>query len=275
MKFYLNGAFLILIIALLSAGCNADLGDTVSEVPQDVIDQLTEMGFNPDGIERVPQGYRIERDIIIRHSDLESTSSSKGKTFKQYSTHNLVTTGGSRNITVHMPHLGTGKAKKLNFNSTYVAALDLAISRFNAENIEITFSRIASSNADIVFRKMSKRDERLYLGSAGFPTNGGDPYDEIEMNSQMVSYGYSTGGIATVFAHELGHCIGFRHTDYFDRSLSCGGSPYDEGQANPIGANHIPGTPTGFSADSWMLSCTGGGDRPFNSADQDALDYLY
>ena len=74
----------------------------------------------------------------------------------------------------------------------------------------------------------------------------------------------------------MGHCIGFRHTDYFDRSISCGGAPSNEGSAG-VGANHIPGTPTGATlADlSWMLACTDGGNRPFNNDDQTALDYLY
>lgn len=90
------------------------------------------------------------------------------------------------------------------------------------------------------------------------------------------SYGLSTNGIASIIAHEMGHCIGFRHTDYFDRSISCGGGTSNEGDGG-VGANHIPGTPTGASlnAQSWMLSCTDGSDRPFNNDDQTALDYLY
>jgi hypothetical protein len=74
----------------------------------------------------------------------------------------------------------------------------------------------------------------------------------------------------------MGHCIGFRHTDYFNRSISCGGSADNEGSAG-IGANLIPGTPSGASASaiSWMLACTDGGDRPFNNDDQTALDFLY
>ena len=73
----------------------------------------------------------------------------------------------------------------------------------------------------------------------------------------------------------MGHFIGFRHTDYFDRSISCG-SGGNEGTAG-VGANHIPGTPTGATlADkSWMRSCTDGGNRPFNNDDKTALDYLY
>ena len=76
-------------------------------------------------------------------------------------------------------------------------------------------------------------------------------------------------------AHELGHCIGFRHTDYMNRSYSCGGSAVNEG-ASTVGAVHIPGTPTGPSSGSWMLACIGSNvNRPFTSADRTALAYVY
>ena len=81
--------------------------------------------------------------------------------------------------------------------------------------------------------------------------------------------------LITILSHEMGHCIGFRHTDYMDRSFSCNGAPVNEGAGN-IGAIHIPGTPTGPDRRSWMLSCLGKNDnRPFNKNDQIALDYLY
>ena len=91
------------------------------------------------------------------------------------------------------------------------------------------------------------------------------------------SYGLSTDGIATIIAHEMGHCIGFRHTDYFDRSISCGGGTSNEGDGG-VGANHIPGTPTGADLQgngSWMLACTDGSNRDFTNADVTALNYLY
>jgi hypothetical protein len=72
----------------------------------------------------------------------------------------------------------------------------------------------------------------------------------------------------------MGHCIGFRHTDYFDRSYSCGGAADNEGDGG-VGAIHIPGTPTGASARSWMLACSDGTDRPFNADDKVALAYVY
>lgn len=267
----------VLGLALLTFSCQKDRSvDLASEVvPQEVIEKLTHMGFNPDGIERIEEGYRIERDIIITDEFLNSTPERHFvANMEQYSTNNLVSTNGSRVITIYAPVGG-----RKGYSAGMIAGLDLAISRYNAQNLEISFQRVTSSNgADISMTRLSKRDERRgVLGSAGFPSSGGDPYGEIKMSGILESsYGLSTAGIATIIAHEMGHCIGFRHTDYFDRSISCGGSTANEGTAG-VGANHIPGTPTGASASakSWMLACTDGGDRPFNNDDETALDYLY
>jgi hypothetical protein len=74
-------------------------------------------------------------------------------------------------------------------------------------------------------------------------------------------------------AHEIGHCIGFRHTDYMNRS-SCGQNS-NEGSAG-VGAIWIPGTPTTVSGTykSWMMACTDGSPS-FSSADGTALTYVY
>lgn len=269
--------FTVAAMALLVFSCQkADLGlDSSQEVPQAVIDQLSQMGFNPDGIEIVDEGYRIERDIIITDEFLNSQpKETRVPGIEQYRTTNLVSTSGSRTITMYAEEGG-----RKGYSPAMIAGLDEAIARFNAENLTISFQRISNKNqADIVMTRLSKRDERRgVLGSAGFPTSAGDPYGEIKMSGILESaYGLSTNGIATIIAHEMGHCIGFRHTDYFDRSISCGGSPTNEGSAG-VGAIHIPGTPTGASLSdlSWMLSCTDGGNRPFNGDDQVALDYLY
>ena len=90
------------------------------------------------------------------------------------------------------------------------------------------------------------------------------------------TYHLTVNGIATIMAHEMGHCIGFRHTDYYNRAISCGGSVSDEG-ASTVGANLIPGTPSTatLAAQSWMLACTDGSNRFFNSDDKTALNFLY
>ncbi len=241
-------------------------------ISSEVRDQLIRLGF--DVVKHPPinfdNGYLVEGDIYLTPADLATMKpgGTRVPVAEQYSTNQLVT-GTPRVITIYMP---------TTFNSTNFAALDEAIRRYNAEQLGLTLTRVTTSSADIVFTRLSKGDERRgILGSSGFPTASGDPYPEVKMSGILQStYNISTNGIATIMAHELGHCIGFRHTDYYDRSISCGGGTSNEG-ASTVGANLIPGTPATatLAAKSWMLACTDGGDRPFNSDDKVALNYLY
>ncbi|MBL6444893.1 protease B [Fulvivirga sp. 29W222] len=267
----------LLVLAVLASGiffsCENENVSPGDGVPEEVLSKLTQLGFSIDGVSRFEDGYLVENDIYLTAEDLERMSPGKDiPVVEQYSTDYLV--NGPRVINVYMPTGNKG------FSSGEQAGLDEAIRRYNAENLTLSFQRVSTSgNADIVFERLSKGDERRgVLGSAGFPTASGDPYGTIKMSGILEStYGLSVDGIATIMAHEMGHCIGFRHTDYFNRSISCGGSAYNEGDAG-IGANHIPGTPTGADLagnGSWMLSCTDGSSRPFTNADKTALDYLY
>lgn len=243
----------------------------IQEIPQKVIDQLVMMGFNPDGIEKVEEGYRIERDIIITDEFLATSGYGvEVPNNARYSTTNLVNAGTGRVITIYASERG-----KSGYSPKMLEGLDEAIARYNAENLLITFQRITNAKkADILMTKFSKREDGGgVLGTAGFPT-AGDPYGEIKL-SGVLDY-YSVDLIATVIAHEIGHCIGLRHTDYYDRSISCGGSPVNE-TAGTLGANLIPGTPAIATLEeaSYMLSCLNGTNRPFTSYDKIALDYLY
>lgn len=305
---YSLSLLLVLGLMIFVSSCEQDDISATDAVPNEVIDQLRHMGFNPDGIRKMDDGYLIENDILITEEFLRSEiTEHRVPQAEQYSTNNLVSVSGSRVITVYMDapdasgnstvagttgngNSGNARGGKpggggggggggTQFDQNYANALQIAIDRYNAENLTITFQRVSSPNgADITFTRLKKGDERQgILGSAGFPTSSGNPHNQILMSGIIAStYNYSTEAIATVFAHEMGHCIGFRHTDYFDRSISCGGNPVNEGPST-IGANHIPGTPTGATraAGSFMLSCSGGGDRPFNNDDKTALDFLY
>jgi hypothetical protein len=246
---------------------NIQPADQISDV---VLAKVAAAGFDAHTVVRSEDGgYFVEGDIYLTDATLNDLVAPNSlPNLEQYSTNNLVS--GSRVITMYAP---TGRR---GYSNAMIAGLDEAISRYNAMNLSISFQRITSSSADITMTRLSKRDESQgVLGSAGFPTSAGDPYNQIKMSGVLESsYNLSTDGIATIIGHEMGHCIGMRHTDYFDRSISCGGSTSNEG-ASGVGANHIPGTATGNSANSWMLACTDGGNRPFNNDDKTALNYLY
>ena len=113
-----------------------------------------------------------------------------------------------------------------NFSAANFSGVDEAIRRYNAENLQVKFQRVTTSSANIVFSRLTKSQERQgILGSSGFPTSSGNPYGTIKMSGILEStYGLTVNGIATIMAHEMGHCIGFRHTDYYNLAISCGGA---------------------------------------------------
>ena len=234
--------------------------DSPSNVSDEVLSQIYGLGFSNKDVVADGGDYIVEGDIRISQAELKEkndVSLLRVGNEEQYRTTNLVT-GLPRNITVSL-------ASNLN---TWSTALNTAISRYNALGLRITFTRVSSGgNIRIVNGSGS------FLASAGFPS-GGNPYNQVILNNSQVT-GQPQNTVASILAHEIGHCIGFRHTDYMNRAYSCGGSAVNEGSAG-VGAINIPGTPTGPDANSWMLACIGSGqNRPFNANDITALNYLY
>ena len=160
------------------------------------------------------------------------------------------------------------------------------VAQYNAENLNLTFQETGvtvsgkgkrktyNTDADILITAFNERPRRgfITLGiAAGFPTAAGDPAEGFGLNTYWIDrLGPSLDEIRGVMAHEVGHCIGFRHTDYQTRQ-SCGQNT-NEGSAG-VGAIYIPGTPTGSDATSWMQACGPADD--FNANDVTALNFLY
>lgn len=233
------------------------------EISAAVLQQIAAQGFSTDGVTKVDNGYLVEGDIILTPENLKGLPDTKNLVIaneEHYRTTNLVTSL-PRNITVS---LSSGAP------NYFVTATDAAIKRYNDQNLSLTFSRVSSGGQINIalFYQVSNT-----LGSSGFPS-GGNPYPTINMNTYWYTSGTNQGFMASVIAHEMGHCIGYRHTDYANRAYSCGGRHYNEGNAG-VGAIYIAGTPTGGSPNSWMLACTDGSDRPFTSYDIIALNGVY
>lgn len=249
--------------ALLLFACRKNAkNEGASTISEEALAKIYNLGFSNKNVVSDGQGnYIVEGDILLSPADLNSTPETKFLRVgdeEQYRTTNLVR-GLPRNITVS---LASGL-------STWSTALNTALSRYNALGLRITFTRVTSGAAIRIVNGSGG-----FLASAGFPTSAGNPYSRIILNGSAVA-GQPQNTVASILAHEIGHCIGFRHTDYMNRSFSCGGSPVNEGSAG-VGAIHIPGTPVGPDPNSWMLSCIGSGqNRPFNANDVTALNYLY
>jgi hypothetical protein len=260
---------LLLIAGISITSCKKDTAAPAQvEISQEILSKISNHGFGTSNVQKTEDGYLVEGDIILTEEFLNSTPGGNYLRIaenEQYRTTNLVT-GLPRVITVSLD-------SKLSALAGYAAALQEMVDRYNAENLSLTF-QVVSSGATIRFVNANGP----YLASAGFPSSSGAPHGQVKVYSRNIGSSSSSTFInylATILAHEAGHCVGFRHTDYMNRSYSCGGSPVNEGSSN-VGAIHIPGTPTGPVSGSWMLSCIGSGqNRPFNSSDRVALDFLY
>lgn len=263
-KILLFAAFAFIGLGIISCQKEAGPAEENTAIPESVLAAIGKAGFSTENVIRDGSGYVVEGDIFIDDNHLRSQpgwfTMNIAQT-EQYRTTNLVT-GLPRVITVAV------NTKLPNAYEGVGGYVDQALARFNAENLQISF-RLVTGTADITLVNANGS----YLASAGFPS-GGNPFNQVKVNSRSLN-GQPANTIVSVIAHELGHCIGFRHTDYMDRSYSCGGSATNEG-ASTVGAILIPGTPSGPDPNSWMLACIGGGvNRPFNANDKTALNYLY
>lgn len=237
-------------------------------VPDDVIAKLKAAGFDTsEGLQKFRDGYIVEYDIYltipqINSLDAQQKGIKNGRT-QHYVTNNLVLST-PRMISVFMD---------TNFGTYMQTAFDQALARYNAESISLRFQRVLNAaNADISVTAFYQESTLLGV-SAGFPANG-NPASPVQLNTYYYNDAAQRADAATTIAHEIGHAIGFRHTDYMDRSFSCGGASINEG-AGTEGANHVAGTPTGASNGSWMLACSSNTNRPFTSEDRVALTTTY
>jgi hypothetical protein len=272
---YCGAAFLF---AVVMTSCKKSVNETtdLSVLTAEEKSLVASAGFNSDWTEKTLDGnYLVEGDILMTRAQLQEMSGVAPASEliianeEHYRTTNLVNTGtGVRTITVS---LGGG------FPSHYSAGLDQALAHYNSLGLNIVFQRVASGGEIHISGANLGRTfgGGCILGqAAGFPT-GGNPSSGFTLSTSRCATTYlNTAAKADeVMAHELGHCIGFRHTDYMNRA-SCGQNS-NEGDAG-VGAIHISGTPTTVAGNynSWMMACTNGSPL-FNAEDNLALQTIY
>jgi len=260
--------------------CQKDKDLTATDQPvitDDIKANFEDLGFDVSDIDVVTDNnpltgesetkYLLEQDIMISEQQMKNMLTSEifheGVVGEQYRTFNLVSSPQTINVIGY-----TGGSNAL--TSKMRTALQWAVANYNRLNIGLNFTLTFGTNYqpyDIVVYRTSGGAG----GSAGFPS-GGSPYKFVQIFSGTNSY--NTNVIEHVITHEIGHSVGLRHTDYFNRSLSCG-SGGNEGSGG-VGAVYIPGTPSGFDPNSIMLSCfSSNEDGEFGFYDEVALEYLY
>ena len=271
------------VLAFMLAGIFASCKKTSTDMAapnglsQDETNLVAAAGFNSNWVEKIAEGsYLIEGDILLSRAQLqEMAGATPSHNFivadeEHYRTFNIVSTPttGYRTITVRLTD---------GFPAYYSTGLDQSLARYNSYNLKIRFQRV-STGGDIVVTaaNLGTSGGGCILGRAsGFPTSSGNPSTGFTLSNSSCATTYISNADKAdeVIAHEIGHCIGFRHTDYKKRA-SCGPGPGE--QAGSIGAVHIPGTPTNVSGsyNSWMMACINGSPL-FSGDDGIALNEVY
>jgi hypothetical protein len=254
-----KAAVLAVSCGALMAGCGTEQMDKQTENAQ-IVANLIEAGFPESDIQEFDGDIYVGRDARVTLEASQEMLETDGATQEQYRTTNLVNAG---------TRICVNPTSTFNSYTRLSQGLDAAIANYNALGLSITFQRGGTGcTASITAQTMSGTG-----GSAGFPS-GGRPYGTINIGTGLNSYSVDVN--EHVITHELGHCIGFRHTDYYNRSISCGGAATNEGPST-VGAILISGTPsTATVGGSIMNSCFRSTETgEWTSTDITALNYLY
>jgi len=243
----------------------------LDEATQEIVENLKLAGHPEEEIEvrddgRVWVGGDAEVSLgasreMIGLSSREKRGEGDEDSFRHYRTNNLVAST-----------IGLICVDGSRFTGTLSTALDAAIANYN--NLDLSFNLVRTAGYDPgCDAEITAYTYAGLGGGAGFPA-GGVPYNQFSIGTDTASWGLAV--TTHVITHELGHCLGFRHTDYYNRDISCGYGFDNEGDAG-IGAVHIPGTPTtAVWNGSVMNACFNGGSTGvWTAADVTALVELY
>lgn len=252
--------FFVVITSFFS--CSIEEPSLDNPINQTILTKLKNAGYSDKNLRTISKDtFLIEGDIEMTSNQIDSLPTTQAARISQYRTPYLVSptyiNGKRRNLTIKVsPDLP----------AIYTQATDEMIRRFNDVDFALTFSRVNTGMAAITILRKESLPNDTYA-SAGYPYSYGASYQYIKVRTKTFGSSTDADAIACILAHEVGHAIGLRHSDMYER---CGTNIVE----NVNGASLISNTPT-LDPFSFMYSCSSLIDTPFSYFDKVSLRRIY
>jgi len=221
---------------------------------------IKKLGFTDSEIKDIGDNYLVDGDILFPKNSNPDFSVFGGPATEQYSAANAVGFNIQPNITVRIdPSM-----------NAFINEINGAIAIWNnVLNSRVRFTLTNATNQHILITNVN-----LGSGTCGagvFPMNG-LPGQTVQINGPLISANSFAQRQRTI-AHELGHCIGFMHTNWMINGEQRSGQGPNGGY---FSTQHVFGTPAWTDENSLMNGRECGiGATALSAFDIIALEFMY